>query len=144
MWPFGKSRNPAAELVFKGGKEFFEYQCKFGHTEIREKEAIVAIVVDAKKEFGTSQSVAIQPNGIQKAVIRVASDDGGFIVFADTVSSNGKRLKPGDVVFWVPVIWNKEIAEAMGDERQGWIGPIVAKLKPELLPGGDWSIACRY
>ena len=144
MWPFKRSKPRIPNLIFKGGREFFEYQCKYGHTSIKENEAIVALVLDAKEEFGTQQSVALAPNGIQKAVIKVASDDGGFVVVAETASSRGKRLKPGDIVFWVPMMWEKSVAEALGSERQGWIGPIVAKLKPELLVGGGWSIVCEY
>jgi hypothetical protein len=144
MWPFGKAKRQTQELKFKGSKAFFDYQCRFGDTSIEEKKAIVAIIVDAQKEFGTSKSISIEPDGTQTAAIRVAADDGGFVVLASTLSSKGESLNPGDLVFWVPMAWNEELARELGDERQGWIGLIVAKLRPELLAGNGWSIACKY
>lgn len=83
MWPFGKDKRgvrggKSNGLQLKSGTAFFEYQCKFGETEIRPNHGVVAVVLDSSKEFGTANAVKIEPDGIQVAALRVASRDGGF------------------------------------------------------------------
>lgn len=83
VWPFSKSKKPSGlpqKLPFKSGADFLEYQCKFGHTKIVPKQGIVALVLGSQKEFGTAAAVKVDPNGIQTATLKVASEDGGFIV----------------------------------------------------------------
>lgn len=141
-----RSENPD-RLVFKNGEAFHEYQCKFGHTVIEPKQGIVALVLDASKEFGTSAAVKIEEDGRQMAMLKVASNDGGFIVPAYTPTGNGDRLKPDDVVIWVPIEYSKETVERVDgvDARFGWVGFIVAKVKPELdLAKPDFDILCYY
>ncbi|GEM_PF-6181923 len=109
VWPFQKTTSALPDptslprkLFFKSGNDFFEYQCKFGNTEIRENLAVVALVVDAQRELGTLSPIAVQSDGTQKPVLRVVSPDGGFRVFASTPSGKGDRLQPGDVVLIRP------------------------------------------
>jgi hypothetical protein len=134
MWPFKKQRQMGLPklLPFKSGAAFFEYQCQYGQTEIRENMGIVAIVLNAKEDFGTDDAIKIEQDGSQLAMIRVASDDGGFIVPAHTPSGKGDRLKPNDIVIWVPMSYQKELGEKLGDKRAGWVGLLRAKIAPEI------------
>lgn len=149
VWPFSKNKAPAGfpqKLPFKDGAGFLEYQCKYGHTEIRPKQGIVALVLDSQKEFGTAEAVKVDPNGVQTATLKVASEDGGFIVSAQTPSGKGDRLKPGDVVIWVPLqhIGDAAVPEGI-DKRFGWVGFIVAKVKPEIdMANPNFELTCKY
>ena len=91
--------------------------------------------LDARQELGISQL----------ASLRVASKDGGFLVFATTPLAEGEKLHPGDVVLWVPYEYSKEAGGQMSDKRSGWVGLIRAKLKPEINPANpSFVVACRY
>lgn len=150
MWPFSKKKNQPVMpgvLPFKSGAAFLEYQCKFGHTDIQPKQGIVALVLDAKKEFGVSEAVKVEPDGQQMAILKVASEDGGFIVAARTPTGAGDRLKPDDVVIWVPLEYAGDaVDKASGmDPRFGWVGFIVAKVAPEIdTANPEFKLLCRY
>ena len=80
------------------------------------------------------------------AALKAASEDGGFIVSAQTPSGIGGRLQPGDVVIWVPIqhIGNAKVPDGT-DKRFGWVGFIVAKVKREIdLANPEFEITCRY
>ncbi len=146
-WPFSKKKEAGHKLVFKP-EGFLEYQCKYGHTEIQpQKVGIVAMVLDAQKEFGTSSPVAWKPDGTQQAVLKVASEDGGFIVNSQTAKPGGEPLAPGDIVIWLPwqYVDHPLLKESDIDPRFGWVGFIVAKVKPEIDPSEpDFSVTSRY
>lgn len=149
MWPFSKKTQAPTgfpqKLPFKDGESFLEYQCKYGFTEIRPKQGVVALVLDSAKEFGAARSIALRPDGVQQATLKVASSDGGFIVASQTASGKGDRLRPGDVVIWVPLHHMDEKVPAGIDKRFGWVGFIVAKVKPEIdLSNPEFDIVCRY
>jgi hypothetical protein len=146
VWPFKKSAQSLPEtLYFKDGEAFFEMQCKYGQTDLKKGQGVVALVLDSKKEFGTEAAIKVEADGRQLAMIRVAADDGGFIVPAYTPSKNGERLKPGDVVIWVPSIHNEEVAKGLGDNRAGWMGFIRAKIAPEMsTKDSNLRIICEY
>src|SRR5690242_6712658 len=106
MWPFKPKSAPKSalpRLIYESGEASFRSQCQYGFTDIIEGQGIVAIVLDTREEFGTEVAVKVQPSGCQLAAIRVASPDGGFRSFAETASPSGDRLKPGDLVVWVPM-----------------------------------------
>lgn len=147
MWPFKKHARQGLPTVlpFKSGAAFFQSQCDYGHTDLKENMGVIALVLDAKKEFGTQAAIKIEKDGSQLAMIRVASDDGGFVVPATTPSAKGDRLKPDDVVIWVPMVYQKELGEKLGERRAGWIGMIRAKVAPEMDTTKDgFNILCRY
>ena len=122
-------------IYYKNGEAFFQSQCDFGHTALEKNTAVVALVLDARQELGISQL----------ASVRVASKDGGFLVFATTPLAEGEKLHPGDVVLWVPYEYSKEAGGQMSDKRSGWVGLIRAKLKPEINPANpSFVVACRY
>lgn len=151
MWPFKKKNKntyiPEA-IYFKNSEGFFEYQCSFGQTNIKPNDkAIVAIVLDAQKEFGAQYPVKIDNDGKQTAALRVASEDGGFVVISPTASNKGEKLSPGDLVFWLPVTQLKEalVENIDVDPRFSWVGLIIAKIKPEMgVKNQDFSIICTY
>lgn len=132
-------------LNFKTGHDFFEYYCNYMDSNIEEGKALAAIVIDAKKDFGTSAAVKTDKNGIQTAVLRVASSDGGFVVTSQTLSANGAPLYPGDIVAWLPKIYKSELGNAMGEKRSGWIGLIIAKVAPEIdLSSKEMKVISHY
>jgi len=148
VWPFS-SKKPGGvlpqKLPFKSGAAFLEYQCEFGHTDIVPKMGIVALVLDSKAEFGTQNPVKVNDEGIQTVSLKVASKDGGFVVIAQTASSKGDALKPDDVVVWVPMLHSDHMVSEGMDERFGWTGCVVAKIKPEIdLSNSNLVILSEY
>ncbi len=137
VWPFSRKKQRRAHTAkspFKSGAAFFEYICEFGGSTVRTKQGMIALVLDAKKEFGVSKSVHIEPDGRQLAMLKVAADDGGFVVPAYTQTSKGDRLKPDDIVVWTPLKNPKTAIGKAGevDPRPGSVGFIVAKVAPEI------------
>jgi hypothetical protein len=117
--------DPLPTIYYKNGEAFFQSQCEFGHTALEKNTVVVALVLDAQQEFGTSTAISIGQDGSQLTALRVASKDGGFLVFATTPSAKGERLQPGDVVLWVPYEYSKEAGDQMSDKRSGWVGLIL-------------------
>ena len=149
MWSFKKKEKIVNSLpktlYFKSGQALFEYQCKYGQTSIKPNQGVIAIVVDAKKEFGVQNSVKIETDGSQMVMLRVVSPDGGFLVHSRTPSAKGDRLEPGELVIWVPLKFIDEVGKKMGDPRFGWIGLIQAKIAPELdLENSRINTICEY
>lgn len=146
MWPFSKKTSPGpTTLAFKSGEAFVDYHCKYMVTQLEAGSPLAALVLDARKHFGTGEAVKVDEQGNQTVVLRVASNDGGFIALASTASGRGDRLKPGDAVAWVPGQHMPELAKASGDVRTGWVGLVVAKVAPEIdMAKGQMTILCRY
>jgi len=148
VWPLSEKKpspDMPRKVYFKDGASFFRYWCKFGDTVIVPMQGIVALVYDSSKEFGTEHAVKLDPDGHQTATLKVASDDGGFLVVAQTRSGKGDRLKPDDLVVWVPVVYNKELIPNGADARFGWTGLIIAKVEPEIdLTNPYFEITSKY
>lgn len=132
MGLFSKKKARLPILRFENGEQFVDYHCSYMNTRLERGAPLAAVVLDARESFGTSVAVKIEDNGVQTAMLRVASADGGFTVMAQTASSDGDKLEPGDSVAWIPMEHMGQIAEAVGDERFGWVGIIVAKIAPEI------------
>lgn len=145
MWPFTRKRKAALPaLVFKSGKAFVDYHCKYMVTRLEPGMPLAALVLDAGKSFGTSTPVKLEKDGIQRAWLRVASDDGGFKVIAET-QSKGDPLMPGDAVAWIPQEYISLLAKGADDPRFGWMGVIAAKIAPEIdVSKGEMTVICRY
>jgi len=148
LWPLRQEEGTRAPtFVFTdteaGRKSFFKLQCKYGDTEIEKGKALVAIVLDASREFPEiPHPVKIEPDGSQLALIKVVSEDGGFVVPAKTPSAKGDRLIPGDFVAWVP---HTQLETPFPDKRVGWVGLIRAKLRwLEWGTSGQPDLICRY
>lgn len=146
VWPFNRKTKPRlGALVFETGEGFIDYHCKYMITRLAAGTPLAAVVLDATEAFGTKAPVKTHENGIQTVALRVASDDGGFLVIAKTASSAGDLLKPGDVVAWVPGQHLPQLARASDDERFGWVGLVVAKIAPEIdLSKNQMTVLCRY
>ncbi len=146
VWPFSRKKPPSVfpKLAFKNGAAFLEYQCVYGFTEIKPKQGVVGLVLDSR-EFGTEEAVKVEEDGRQVVTLKVASKDGGFIVSAQTPSGKGDGLKPDDVVIWVPLQHEGDLVPAGMDLRFGWIGFIVARVKPEIdMSSPNFNILSRY
>ena len=144
MWPFKMSKKPLALIAFASGEDFVSYHCKCMTTRLAPGSPLAALVLDAREHFGTKEAVATNERGIQTATLRVASDDGGFVVIAET-SGPGEPLEPGDAVAWIPEQYMLELGRVSGDERTGWIGLIVAKVAPEIdMNKSEMRILFRY
>lgn len=135
------SSPPIQPLYFGDASAAFEFACKFLQTELVAKAILPALVVDAVQELGADQPVTIMTDGTQILALRVSSGDGGFLVLSGTLSANGPRLKPGDLVAWhagqpIPL----ETPELTRDPRSKWVGLVIAKLKPEYTNGRGWAI----
>jgi hypothetical protein len=141
-----RTSEPAnSKLRFRSGEAFFEYQCKFGATDIQPRQGVVALVLDASKEFGAAYAVKEELDGTQLATLRVASRDGGFVVISRTPRPGGHKLQPDDVVIWVPVSYSPETVLPGMDRRSGWVGFIGAKINSVINPeSASFEIACRY
>jgi hypothetical protein len=148
IWPFSKKQKNTklpSMLIFNNGQDFFEYQCKFGQTGIQPERGIVALVLDASKEFDARDPVKIEDDGRQSVVLKVASEDGGFIVMAQTPTDKGDHLKPNDAVIWLPMTYAEEIVPEGTDTRFGWIGFVIAKIKPEIdMANPSFDTICDY
>ena len=147
VWPFSrkKDRTFPQKLPFKDGQSFFEYQCQFGVTDIVPKQGMIAKVEDARKVFGNDVAVRTLPSGAQFAVLKVVSDDGGFIVFAETPTAQGPPLVPDDIVVWVPLTHTAEKMNAGMDERLGWQSVIIAKVSLTLdMSKAGFDLTHRY
>jgi hypothetical protein len=149
LWPFSKKPEPPT-FVFDdsdaGRASFFRLQCKYGDTKIETGKGMIAIVLDPRKEFPEIKvPIKIDPDGKQIALIKVISEDGGFIVTASTPSSKGDRLAPGDVVAWVPFAYHNVESLGPAGKRIGWVGLIRAKVKwMEAGTSGPFDVICRY
>lgn len=147
---FSEWRNPAMSdeippLMFKDGPSAFEHACKYMDCPLGPGVCLPAIVLDAREMLGAATSVQMLEDGNQIAMLKVASDDGGFAVFAATQGPKGPRLSPGNLVVWKAGQHSPEVAVAMGakDARSGWIGLITGTLKPAHR-NGQWMGDARF
>lgn len=149
---FGGGEEPMAApqlLHFKGTQQAFDYACEFMTTEIKEKQALAALVVDGT---GVEDSVqALIQNFESKRSenifdtyrVKVCGDDGGF--FAPALCyKRGVNLQPGTLVFWVPMQTDPMLSMLAKDKRSAWIGGIVARLEPSLSTRDGWVVGEQY
>jgi hypothetical protein len=96
--------------------------------------------VDTRHIVGGEAAVKTLPNGNQLAMLKVSSADGGFMVMSETLYASGPKLEPGDLVSWRIGRYSSDVAEIYGDKRSGWVGIIVAKIKPEYSIKDGWRL----
>ena len=87
--------------------------------------------LQAERFYG-QENICKDDCGIQTAVLRVASSDGGFPVVALSVG-RGPDLNVGDLVAWVPGEYREDLADASADSRFGWFGLIIGTLEPRYV-----------
>lgn len=141
--PTGSPSRAMPPLYFKDGEAALQYCCEYMDNQLVAGNSLVALVLDARKEFGTANAVIQREDGIQMALLRVASSDGGFTVAATTSGPKGPRLQPGQLVLWHAGQLIPEVAKQAKDPRFGWVGLIFGTLKPEFVNGG-WTGAERF
>ncbi|MHA7847241.1 hypothetical protein [Serratia sp. D1N4] len=122
------------DLYFKDNVSAFEYACKYSVTDIRPKQGLIAIVEDEPDKDG---------NGDYYCTVKVSSDDGGFIVPSAIATKEDKVVIKGSLVIWVPYEHSEIIASTLGDDRKGWVGFIVATVKPTLKNDSGWQVDKR-
>jgi hypothetical protein len=130
-------------LYFKDGEAALQHCCEYMDNPLGADYSLVALVLDARKDFGMANVVFQRGDGIQVALLRVASSDGEFNVVATTSGSKGPRLQPGQLVLWHAGQHIPEVAKQAKDERFGWAGLIVGTLRPEFVNGG-WTGGERF
>jgi hypothetical protein len=81
-------------LYIKSNDAAFDVACKYFDCAIVERTCLAAIVMNVGGNSNASS---------QLVVIKVASEQGGFIVPATTLKSNGSTLLPGDLVYWMAI-----------------------------------------
>lgn len=127
------------DLIFKDNQSAFDYACKYLDTKISMDKPMLAIV-----EPGPSGQQPIKmESGRQRAILKVCSDDGGFMVVADSAYDKGPRLRVGDLVAWLPVDYAVELKDQVYDPRFAIIGFIVGTLHP-VLSGEGWKAKDRF
>lgn len=126
-------------LHFKSGEAAFEMICKYMENPLEEGSCLPALVLEASEK-----AIKIVPEGHPFAMIRVASSDGGFVVPAPSMTANGPSLSIGQLVLWRALEFNADIAQGQEDQRFGWVGVIIATLKPVFVPGKGWAIDEKY
>lgn len=123
---------PMMPLFFRDGNAAFAHVCQYMECPLGEGHALPALVMDASEMFGTPQAVRTDPDGIQIALLRVASSDGGFLAFAPTSGPNGPKLGPGQLVLWRAEYHSPAFAKRSKDGRFGWVGMILGNLKDRV------------
>lgn len=131
-------------LPFKNNQLAFEYVCKYMDCTLQSEKPLPALVAQANEFAGIEFPVQKDENGIQTVLLKVASDDGGFFVMAKTPKPIPFDLESGDFVAWQPLQYKGEVVKNTEDKRIGWIGLIVAKLKPDLDTKKGWSISYKF
>lgn len=124
--------NTVQPLVFKDNLAAFEYACSYLETKILMKSPLPAIIIpgpDGDQPYSTQ-------SGVQRAILRVCSDDGGFTVIAESASANGPKLQIGDLVAWMPVHQIEELKGQVDDPRFAIVGFILGTLHPVLSSNG--------
>lgn len=130
-------------VTFKSTESAFKYCCRFMDTELRNDKRLPAIVLDASS-LGAKQQVPTDEQGFQRAYLRVASSDLGFTVVGHTLSLDGPKLKPGDLVVWRPLKHVSQVAKKMKDPRNAWAGVIEARLHPTLSVKNGWAVEEKF
>lgn len=131
--------NKIQPLIFKDNISAFKYACQYLDTNLSANKAMPAIIIPGP---GGEQPFLLD-SGRQRAMLKVCSDDGGFIVVADSAYDKGPILKIGDLVAWMPVDYAEEIKDKVEDPRFALIGFIIGTLQP-ILGNEGWKGKERF
>lgn len=149
---FGKKSRDASKLPetlhFKGNEHAFEYACNFFGCNIKERQALMAIVLDPEKEDATLRlmlhSISKGENKYIAYAMKITSNDGGFKALGMCYNKNAD-LNYGDLVYWVPMQRFPVFAMMAMDDRAAWMGAIVAKVAPcYSLNSGSFEIVDKF
>lgn len=137
-----------APLYFKSGAAAFEMACKYMSCTLEKGCVLPALVLSARDAIGANDHVVRNPDGMQRALLHVASDDGGFRVIATPIHPKGPQLEAGQLVAWQAVQYSRAAHESVigdddVDERFGWLGFILGTLKPEYI-NESWTVDQKF
>jgi hypothetical protein len=149
MFRFLKPKRPSPDLSqyleFKSPEAAFEFACQLHSDNIQEQSGHVAIVLDSRALLGIEEAVKTMADGRQLVTIKVASQDGGFVVPAQTAVNNAPALKPDDLVLWVAGKYMANLGKKFGDKRCAWVGLIYGVLSPAArIDTGEFRVALNY
>ena len=130
-------------LTFKTANEAFDHACKEHNCIIVPEQPLLAIVLDAKAEFGDDQPITFEGDGCARLTLKVASEDGGYVVLSRTTKPPKQPLNVGDLVCWVPIKHDAPLSHQANDERFGWIGLVFATLEP-VWEDDEWVLREFY
>ncbi len=133
----------STDLTFTDGASAFEYSCQCLDCTVEPKKPLPALVLDAREHFGQTTPTKINDDNTQTVVLRIPSPDGGFVVLARTAGPEGPALSGGELVAWMPLLYNETLAKETDEAGFGWVGVIMGTLKPILREGG-WLGDIRY
>ncbi|WP_319773965.1 hypothetical protein [Breoghania sp.] len=133
----------STDLTFTDGASAFEYSCQCLDCTVELKKPLPALVLDAREHFGQTTPTKINEDKTQTVVLRIPTPDGGFVVLARTAGADGPMLKGGELVAWMPLLYNEQLANETEEAGLGWVGVIIGTLKPVLREGG-WLGDVRY
>ena len=114
---------------FASSMEAFEHACAEHDTLIVPEHPMLAMVIESVAEGGLRN----EGDGCAELTLKVASEDGGFVVISRTTFAPKQALQPGDLVCWVPLQQDAELAARAPDSRFGWVGLVFASFEPEWV-----------
>lgn len=117
----------AQDHKFTSTMEAFEHACAEHDTLIVPEQPLLAMVLESVSDAGAQA----EGDGCAQLTLKVASDNGGFVVISRTTFAPKQPLHPGDLVCWVPLQHDPELAARAEDDRFGWVGLVFASFEPE-------------
>ena len=123
---------------------FFQFQCEFGETQIKQGRGIVAMVMSMLGEAADIVPEARTENTAYATIVRIASSKGGFTTAAISYGEEAQHLKLGDIVICVPVAFREHLASKSGDPKQGWLWELRAQIDPFADPADGFKVLQRF
>ena len=133
----------AERQVFASTQEAFDHACREHDCTIVVEEPMLAMVLDAHLEFGAAESITVEDDGCFQVTLKVASNDGGFILLSRTTKPPKQPLNVGDLVCWVPLKHDPDLGNETNEERFGWAGLVFATLEP-VWEEDEWGLREFY
>lgn len=130
-------------MTFKDNEAAFTHACQFMDSKIFEGAILPALVLDARELAGTEAAVKKDADGTQTVLLMICSDDGGFVVMAQTCGANGPDLEPWDLVAWRAGNLVTKLGKSSEDMRFGWVGHVIGTLEPQWA-NGSWVMAKMF
>tara|TARA_R110002096_G_scaffold126376_5_gene273087 strand:+ start:709 stop:1113 length:405 start_codon:yes stop_codon:yes gene_type:complete len=125
----------APHRKFASTMEAFEHACAEHDTQIVPEQPMLAMVLESVHDSGLEN----EDDGCAQLTLRVASEDGGFVVISRSTFAPKRALRPGDLVCWVPLQQDQELAARAQDPRFGWVGLAFATFEPEWIED-EWVV----
>lgn len=118
---------------FASTMEAFEHACAEHDNLIVPEQPLLAMVLESVADAGG------EGDGCAQLTLKVASEDGGYVVISRTTFAPKQPLRPGDLVCWVPLQHDAELATRAADDRFGWVGLAFASFEPEWIED-EWVV----